>query len=375
MKVGIVGAGLVGSTAAYAMVLEGACSEVVLVDRDQARALAHAQDILHATPTSQVVRVEAGDYDALAGADVVVLTAGVAQRPGETRMDLLARNAAVFREVVPAALARSPEVRARGLALGVHGAWSPELHDLRDGLQILGVIREDVGTGRDYKSAATDAFKRAAVRFGIAHELYAYEQNWVQMDGDGRYAKPLEDPQSAYVRRYGLFESDVLVIVVSTHDYGDAPTFQPVVGTADFPDMPIIARARDTDHAARLYKAGVTDAVPETLEASLQLSEAALVDLLSGGRLILGVGLGADRFAGEFSKTGEELDDRVRGDRPRSGADPEQTHRPRRRVARDRQSRRGTLPPDDEHGVPGAHRRPRQRGDRDSLKLSGAAHG
>ena len=70
-------------------------------------------------------------------------------------------------------------------------------------LQILGVIREDVGTGRDYKSAATDAFKRAAVRFGIAHELYAYEQNWVQMDGDGRYAKPLEDPQTAYDRRYG----------------------------------------------------------------------------------------------------------------------------------------------------------------------------
>ena len=69
-------------------------------------------------------------------------------------------------------------------------------------LQILGVIREDVGTGRDYKSAATDAFKRAAVRFGIAHELYAYEQNWVQVDGDGRYARPLEDPQAAYARRY-----------------------------------------------------------------------------------------------------------------------------------------------------------------------------
>ena len=70
-------------------------------------------------------------------------------------------------------------------------------------LQILGVIREDVGTGRDYKSAATDAFKRTGVRFGIAHELYAYEQNWVQMDGDGRYAKPIEDPQAAYTRRYG----------------------------------------------------------------------------------------------------------------------------------------------------------------------------
>ena len=70
-------------------------------------------------------------------------------------------------------------------------------------LQILGVIREDVGTGKDYKQAATDAFKRAAVRFGIAHELYAYEQNWVQMDGDGKFAKPIEDPAVAYARRYG----------------------------------------------------------------------------------------------------------------------------------------------------------------------------
>ena len=70
-------------------------------------------------------------------------------------------------------------------------------------LQILGVIREDIGTGRDYKQASTDAFKRAAVRFGIANELYAYEQNWVEMDSDGKYAKPVEDPQLAYVRRYG----------------------------------------------------------------------------------------------------------------------------------------------------------------------------
>jgi hypothetical protein len=70
-------------------------------------------------------------------------------------------------------------------------------------LQILGVIREDVGTGRDYKNAATDAFKRAAVRFGIAHELYSFEQNWVQIDGDGKYAKPIEDPAAAYARRQG----------------------------------------------------------------------------------------------------------------------------------------------------------------------------
>ena len=74
-------------------------------------------------------------------------------------------------------------------------------------LQILGVIREDVGTGRDYKSAATDAFKRAAVRFGIAHELYSFEQNWVQVDSDGRYAKPIEDPATVYARRQARAEA------------------------------------------------------------------------------------------------------------------------------------------------------------------------
>lgn len=75
-------------------------------------------------------------------------------------------------------------------------------------LQILGVIREDVGTGRDYKQAATDAFKRVAVRFGIAHELYALEQNWVEMDGDGRFARPVEDPALSYARRFVESEVD-----------------------------------------------------------------------------------------------------------------------------------------------------------------------
>jgi hypothetical protein len=70
-------------------------------------------------------------------------------------------------------------------------------------LSILGVVREDVGTGKDWKQAATDAMKRVAVRFGIGHELYAYEHNWVQMDGDGKFARPVEDPAVAYARRYG----------------------------------------------------------------------------------------------------------------------------------------------------------------------------
>ena len=70
-------------------------------------------------------------------------------------------------------------------------------------LQVLGVVREDVGMGRDYKQAATDAFKRAAVRFGIAHELYSYGTNWVELDGDGKFAKPIEDPAVVYARKNG----------------------------------------------------------------------------------------------------------------------------------------------------------------------------
>lgn len=69
-------------------------------------------------------------------------------------------------------------------------------------LTILDVVREDVGVGSDYKQAATDAFKRVAVRFGIGHELYEYEQNWVPMDGDGKFAKPTVDPQENYNRRH-----------------------------------------------------------------------------------------------------------------------------------------------------------------------------
>lgn len=87
--------------------------------------------------------------------------------------------------------------------IGAGGEVKRHEYSFKARLQILGVIREDVGTGKDYKQASTDAFKRAAVRFGIGNELYAYEQNWVEMDGDGKYAKPLEDPQSAYIRRHG----------------------------------------------------------------------------------------------------------------------------------------------------------------------------
>lgn len=127
--------------------------------------------------------------------------------------DVVQRDGRFFARFVAYVDANTVRERLDGV---VPGEWDltlellPSLGDAADAetlcafkarLQILGVIREDVGTGRDYKQAATDAFKRAAVRFGVAHELYAFEQNWVRMDGDGKYAKPIEDPAAAYVRR------------------------------------------------------------------------------------------------------------------------------------------------------------------------------
>jgi L-lactate dehydrogenase len=109
MKVGIVGTGFVGATAAYALVMRGIGRELVLVDRNAARARAEADDILHAVPFSNPLDVRAGDFRDLAGCDVVLLSAGVNQKPGETRLELLARNQAVFSEVVPAALEHAPD--------------------------------------------------------------------------------------------------------------------------------------------------------------------------------------------------------------------------------------------------------------------------
>jgi L-lactate dehydrogenase len=109
MKIGVVGSGLVGSTAAYALLMRGVGREIVLVDKNEARAAAEADDIRHAVPFAHALEVRAGGYADLAGCRVVVLCAGVGQKPGETRLQLLRRNAAVFHEVVPTVLKSAPE--------------------------------------------------------------------------------------------------------------------------------------------------------------------------------------------------------------------------------------------------------------------------
>ena len=104
MKVGIVGCGMVGSTAAFGLLMEGIGREIILVDLNRARAEAEADDLFHAVPFAHPLTVRAGDYIDLEGCRVVVIAAGVAQRPGETRLQLLQRNATVFEQVVPSIL-------------------------------------------------------------------------------------------------------------------------------------------------------------------------------------------------------------------------------------------------------------------------------
>src|SRR3954471_4123365 len=108
MKIGIVGCGMVGSSSAFALVMSGVGREIVLVDLNRKRAEAEANDLFHAVPFAHPLTVRAGDYPDLDGAQVVVIAGGVAQKPGETRLQLLQRNADVFREMVPSALAHPP---------------------------------------------------------------------------------------------------------------------------------------------------------------------------------------------------------------------------------------------------------------------------
>jgi L-lactate dehydrogenase len=108
MKTGIVGSGFVGATAAYALVMRGVGRRVVLVDMNKARASAEADDILHAVPFAHQLEVTVGDYADLADCKVVVVSAGVGQKPGETRLELLGRNAKVFEQVIPNILKYAP---------------------------------------------------------------------------------------------------------------------------------------------------------------------------------------------------------------------------------------------------------------------------
>jgi L-lactate dehydrogenase len=107
-KVGIVGAGMVGASFAFALLQRGLASAIVLVDKDRERADGEAMDLNHGLAFAPPVEVRAGGFEDLAGAAVVVVTAGSHQRPGQTRLDLLDANARLCADVVPRIVAANP---------------------------------------------------------------------------------------------------------------------------------------------------------------------------------------------------------------------------------------------------------------------------
>ena len=100
-KVAIVGTGFVGMSFAYALLCDGACDEMVLIDINREKALGEAMDLNHGLAFAKTnMKITAGDYGDCADADIVVICAGVSQKPGEDRISLLQRNRAVFESIV-----------------------------------------------------------------------------------------------------------------------------------------------------------------------------------------------------------------------------------------------------------------------------------
>ncbi len=108
-KISIIGAGNVGATFAYALLLSGLCSEIVLIDQNTQKAEGEVMDLNHAVPLAHPTRIRVGDYKDCANSSISVITAGTAQRPGETRLDLVKRNAEIFKSIIPEVVANNPD--------------------------------------------------------------------------------------------------------------------------------------------------------------------------------------------------------------------------------------------------------------------------
>lgn len=100
-KVAIIGCGFVGSATAFALMQSGLFSEMVLVDVNHQKAEGEAMDISHGEAYARPMHIYAGDYDDIADAAIIIITAGANQKPGETRLDLVQKNVGIFKTIIP----------------------------------------------------------------------------------------------------------------------------------------------------------------------------------------------------------------------------------------------------------------------------------
>ena len=100
-KVAIIGCGMVGSTTAFALADSGLFTDMILIDLNRERAVGEAMDLSHCVPFTRPVEIRAGDYSDLRDCGIIIITAGVPQKQGETRIDLISNNVKVFRSIIP----------------------------------------------------------------------------------------------------------------------------------------------------------------------------------------------------------------------------------------------------------------------------------
>lgn len=108
VKISIIGAGFVGSATAFALMNHDIASELVIVDVNQDKAHGEAMDLSHGNVFVSPVKIYSGTYEDTANSDIVIITAGVAQKPDETRIDLVKRNIAIYKQLVPAIVKYNP---------------------------------------------------------------------------------------------------------------------------------------------------------------------------------------------------------------------------------------------------------------------------
>ena len=108
-KIAVVGAGRVGSTCAFTLMMHNLAGEIAIANRTVEQAKGEALDIAHGVPLLNTTRITYGGYEACEGAGVVVVTIGAAQKPGETRLELTQRNVTIFREVIPQIAQYAPD--------------------------------------------------------------------------------------------------------------------------------------------------------------------------------------------------------------------------------------------------------------------------
>ena len=100
-KVALIGCGFVGSATAFALMESGLFTEMVFIDADKDRAEGEAMDISHGLPFARPMKIYAGDYDDIVDAAIMIITAGANQKPGESRLDLIQKNVAIFKNIIP----------------------------------------------------------------------------------------------------------------------------------------------------------------------------------------------------------------------------------------------------------------------------------